>query len=104
MNRQQKYFFTGIKVFADEWDYQECKVVRHPDRMELNQRLTAIRAKAYKIVNKAYDDEDGFDFNLLTRMFRGEPAKKIDFHTYCEQRTADSSASAVAKVEMPSIL
>lgn len=88
MNRQQKYFSTGIKVFADEWDYQECKVVRHPDRMELNQRLTAIRAKAYKIVNKAYDDEDGFDFNLLTRMFRGEPAKKIDFPTYCEQRTA----------------
>lgn len=88
MNRQQKYFSTGIKVFADEWDYQECKVVRHPDRMELNQRLTAIRAKAYKIVNKAYDDEDGFDFNLLTRMFRGEPAKKIDFLTYCEQRTA----------------
>lgn len=88
MNRQQKYFSTGIKVFADEWDYQECKVVRHPDRMELNQRLTAIRAIAYKIVNKAYDDEDGFDFNLLTRMFRGEPAKKIDFPTYCEQRTA----------------
>lgn len=88
MNRQQKYFSTGIKVFADEWDYQECKVIRHPDRMELNQRLTAIRAKAYKIVNKAYDDEDGFDFNLLTRMFRGEPAKKIDFPTYCEQRTA----------------
>lgn len=88
MNRQQKYFSTGIKVFADEWDYQECKVVRHPDRMKLNQRLTAIRAKAYKIVNKAYDDEDGFDFNLLTRMFRGEPAKKIDFRTYCEQRTA----------------
>lgn len=49
MNRQQKYFSTGIKVFADEWDYQECKVVRHPDRMELNQRLTAIRAKAYKM-------------------------------------------------------
>lgn len=89
MNRKQKYFATGIKVSADEWDSRECKIIRHPDRKELNQRLTAIRVKANKIVNKAYDEEDSFDFNLLTRMFQGESTDKvIDFPTYCEQRTA----------------
>lgn len=97
MGRQQKYFSTGIKVFSNEWDNQECKVVRHPDKNEFNQRLTAIRIKANKIVNKAYDDEEGFDFNLLTRMFRGEPVKKVDFPTYCEQRTAARRVSESTK-------
>lgn len=32
MNRKQKYFATGIKVSADEWDSRECKIIRHPDR------------------------------------------------------------------------
>nr|DAI38069.1 MAG TPA: Integrase [Caudoviricetes sp.] len=97
LNRKQKYFSTGIKVFANEWDNQACKVIRHPDKNEFNQRLTAIRIKANKIVNKAYDDEDNFDFNLLTRMFKGEPAKKIDFPTYCEQRTVARRVSESTK-------
>lgn len=98
MNRQQKYFSTGIKVFANEWDDQECKVVHRSDKNELNQRLTAIRIKANKIVNKAYDDEGNFDFNLITRMFKGEqPAKTIDFPTYCERRTAARRVSESTK-------
>lgn len=98
MNRKQKYFATGIKVSADEWDSRECKIIRHPDRKELNQRLTAIRVKANKIVNKAYDEEDSFDFNLLTRMFQGESTGKvIDFPTYCEQRTAARRVSESTK-------
>ena len=85
-NRRQKYFSTGIKVSPDEWDCREGKVVRHPERKMLNQRLTAARAKAVVIMSKSYDDN--FDFDSIARMFQGErEAEKIDFPTYCEQRT-----------------
>lgn len=96
LGRKQKYFSTGIKVPAVAWDSCQCRIVRHPDKKELNQRLAAVKFRANKIVNKAYED-DNFDFNLISRMFQGEETKQIDFPTYCEQRTTARRVSESTK-------
>lgn len=45
LNRKQKYFSLGIRILPNQWDSREGKIVRHPEKNELNQRLVAVRAK-----------------------------------------------------------
>lgn len=85
LNRKQKYFSLGIRILPNQWDSREGKIVRHPEKNELNQRLVAVRAKGNKIVNMSFED-DNFDFASIEHLFLGD-INRVDFPTYCEQRT-----------------
>lgn len=94
-NRKQKYFSLGIRILPNQWDSREGKIVRHPEKNELNQRLVAVRAKGNKIVNMSFEDDD-FDFASIDHLFLGE-TNRVDFPTYCEQRTAARRVSESTK-------
>ena len=66
LSRKQKYFATGIRIAHNEWDNNKNKVVRRPDKDELNKRLAVLCTKADKIVSKSYSD-DNFDFTRAPR-------------------------------------
>lgn len=86
MSGKQKYFSTGIKLTADQWNSRKKTIVRHPEAKELNLRLTTFTTKANNITAQVLNDTS-LDINKAVAMFRGETAKEIDFPTYCEQRT-----------------
>lgn len=94
-NRKQKYFSLGIRILPNQWDSREGKIVRHPEKNELNQRLIAVRAKGNKIVNMSFEDDD-FDFASIDHLFLGE-TNRVDFPTYCEQRTSARRVSKSTK-------
>ena len=78
LSRKQKYFATGIRIAPNEWDNNKNKVVRRPDKDELNKRLAVLCAKADQIVSKSYSD-DNFNFNSITKLYQGERAEEMDF-------------------------
>lgn len=95
LNRKQKYFSLGIRILPNQWDSREGKIVRHPEKNELNQRLVAVRAKGNKIVNMSFED-DNFDFASIEHLFLGD-INRVDFPTYCEQRTVKRRVSESTK-------
>lgn len=83
LDRKQKYFATGVSVYAGEW--RNNKVVRRKDAQTLNDCIEAYVRKAEGIIAQMVEDNDCSLDALLEQMRDG--GKKIqDFASYCETR------------------
>lgn len=83
LDRKQKYFATGVSVYAGEW--RNGKVVRRKDAQALNDRIEAYAHKAETIIAQMVERGECSLEAILEQMH--DDGKKIqDFVSYCEVR------------------
>lgn len=63
--RKRKWFATGVQVFPHQWDPQK-KVVRHPNSVQLNMRIEAVRKPFDDYINIMMTHNYVFTFEGLS--------------------------------------
>lgn len=84
LDRKQKYFATGVKIYSGEW--RNGKVVRRKDAQELNDCIDAYVHKAECIIAQMVQQDECSLEELMARM-RDSGKKMQDFAAYCELRS-----------------
>ncbi len=83
LDRKQKYFATGVNVYAGEW--RNGKVVRRKDAQALNDRIEAYAHKAECIIAQMVE-QDKCNLDVLMEKMRDGGKNAQDFASYCEMR------------------
>lgn len=85
LNRERKYFSTGVMVCPNNWSDKTHRAVRCKDADSINETLDLWLEKAKSIADKFITD-DSLTLDNVKGLMEGEDSKKMDFATYCEKR------------------
>lgn len=82
--RKCVYVSTGIKLYAGQWKREQ--VVNRIDIIDLNKRITEIKARIDDYINKLIRREEEFSLDKFKAWMDGEQGKKICFLEWLEER------------------
>ena len=76
--RERKYFPTGIKILARQWDSQTQRIIFHPDAPMLNRQLEEQRVQMFEAIKEAENSPLGFSLRLLGRLVENKSSEEAD--------------------------
>lgn len=87
---------TGVRIFADEWNDEDCMIMNNPNSVELNK---VIRKCIYDLQNMEFSkSEDGLSLNKLIKIWNDRDAY-FDFYSFIEKHIIeDEVRTSTAKL------
>lgn len=77
---------TGVRIFPDEWNEEDCIIVNNPNSIELNR---VVRKCIYDLQNMEFSkSEDGISLNKLVKIWNDRDSY-FDFYSFMEQHIID---------------
>lgn len=77
---------TGVRVFPEEWNEEDCMVIVNPNSNQLNK---VIRKSVYDLQDMEYSkSEEGISLNKLIKIWKSRESY-FDFYAFMEQHIID---------------
>lgn len=89
---------TGVRIFADEWNEDDCMIINNPNSVQLNK---TIRKCVYELQDMEFSKSDeGMSLDRLMKIWKAKDSY-FDFYAFIEQRIKeDDIRNSTAKLHL----